>query len=212
MTTGDSGETVQAAPQWLPASLLVAASTVSLQRNEQLFRQGDPVESVYLVLKGELKAVRYQPDGRESVMLRAAEGDFFAESAITVEHYVCDALATRPSLALAFPVALFRDTLHSESRFAFAFAVHQASAARRQCTRYERLRLGRARERVLHLLSCEADSSNRYTLRCTQAELAAELGLEPETLYRTLAGLEREGLVLRERGALQLIMCNEPSN
>lgn len=192
-------------PDWLPAALAAAANDVTLERDTCLFRQGDPVRSIFFVLSGEMKAVRYQSDGRESVMVRASGGEFFAESSIVVPGYVCDGFSSRPSRLVAYPAALFRDLLAGDSQFAFAFAIHQASMARRQCSRYERLRLGRARDRVLHLLTCEADSAGCYILSGTRAGLAAELGLEPETLYRTLTELKRAGIIDSDRRSIHLI-------
>jgi DNA-binding IclR family transcriptional regulator len=40
------------------------------------------------------------------------------------------------------------------------------------------------------------------------SELAAELGLERETLYRALAGLEAEGLLQRADNQLRLLTHN----
>lgn len=198
-------ESLHAPPNWLPATLDAAANGVTLERNTCLFRQKDPVRFIFFVQSGEMKAVRYQPDGHESVMMRALAGEFFAESSIITSDYACDGVSTRPSRLLAYPAALFLDLLADDSRFAFAFATHQASMARRQCTRYERLRLRRARDRVLHLLTCEADSAGCYILPGTRADLAAELGLEPETMYRALAELERAGVIACDRRSIHQI-------
>lgn len=197
-------QAINSPPTWLPICLREVEEHQTLDRGERLFQRGEPVRFVFFVRSGGIKAVRYQQDGRESIMVRAMGGDFFAESSVIVSHYACDAFTTHPTSLLAFPANQFRDALTHETRFAFAFANHQAAVARHQCSRYERLRLPRARDRVLHLLSCEADSKGCYPLLTTQAELATELGLEPETLYRTLAELKREGLVESDRKQLQI--------
>lgn len=191
-------------PQFLPRQLLLEASILRLGRGERLFQLGDPVQQVYFVVEGELKAVRYQPDGRESILLRSQPGEFFGESALVVEHYVCEAFSTRDSAVFSIPAQRFREMLNTDVDFASAFAKLMAATARRQCSRYERLRLGRARDRVLHLLSCEADSTGLYPLNGPLVNLADELGLEPETLYRVLKELEREKVIARPVGALQL--------
>jgi DNA-binding MarR family transcriptional regulator len=74
-------------------------------------------------------------------------------------------------------------------------AIKLARQARKQCSRQERLRLKRARDRVLHFLACEGGATGVVTWVSHLSELAAELGLERETLYRALAGLEAEGLL-----------------
>jgi len=153
-----------------------------LSRGERLFHLRDRVKQVYFVTDGELKAVRYQPDGKESIMLCSGAGEFFGEPALIEERYVCDAFSTRDSRVAVLP-------------------------ALRQCSRYERLRLSRARDRdrVLHLLSSEAGADGVYPLNGPLVDLADELGLEPETLYRVLKELTRDGVIARTSSTLQLL-------
>jgi DNA-binding MarR family transcriptional regulator len=88
----------------------------------------------------------------------------------------------------------------SNGDFALRFSQFLALAMRRQCARYERLRLKRAGERVLHYLNCEltGPAGADLELDIPLAEWADDLGLEPETLYRALADLEKKGLIARE--------------
>lgn len=194
-----------ALPDFVPATLSQAGTHLILRRGERLFDLGQPVRWIYFVRSGEFKAVRYLPDGRESVMLRAAAGEFFGESALLVEHYVCTAYCVRDAQVVCLPAALFRDCLLSTSTFAYAFSLRMAAVARNQCSRYERLRLGKASERLLHLLNCEAGAEGVYVLKAPLVELANELALEPETLYRVLRELEHDGAISRDRRSLVLL-------
>lgn len=191
-------------PDYLPPALLDQARPLALARGEHLFRQDDPVRHLYFVQAGELKAIRPQLDGSQAVMLRGRAGEFFAESALATTRYVCHAEAVCPSRVLAFPADAFRAALAEDGELALTFALAMAAHARRQCSRQERLRLKRARERVLHLLTCEADNAGRLVWRAPLAEMAEELALEPETLYRTLGELEQEGIIERERRVIRL--------
>ncbi len=196
---------VHSPPDFLPASLRNEALVISLSRGERLFNEGDPVENLFFIESGEMKAIRLQLDGAQAVMLRAHAGDFFAESSMAAPRYTCHAEAVCPSRLLAFPVEAFRDALTRDGRFAFAFSLTMASHARRQCSRQERLRLKRARERILHLLTCEGDGNGVLTWHAPLVEMAHELGLEPETLYRTLRELEQEGIIERDRPHIRLL-------
>jgi CRP-like cAMP-binding protein len=120
-----------------------------------------------------------------------------------VPHYSCDARAATPTEVLRIPVRELREGLGSDGAFALAFAGQLAADLRHQCTRVERLRIKRARDRVRHYLVCEGP------LRSGGAKLqdwARELGLEPETLYRTLAELESSGEISREHGGVVLVL------
>jgi CRP-like cAMP-binding protein len=64
-----------------------------------------------------------------------------------------------------------------------------AAQARRQRSRIERLSLRTVRERLQHLALTEGDGQGVYRLPGTRLELAAELGVTPEALYRGLSAL-----------------------
>jgi CRP-like cAMP-binding protein len=67
----------------------------------------------------------------------------------------------------------------------------------------ERLALRSVRERLLHWVLAEG-AGGRIALRTTRKELAAELGVTHEALYRTLAALARAGELVDEGDALRL--------
>lgn len=196
-------------PDFLPAALAAALRVQSLNKGEILFRQGEAVTCLVYVLTGEMKAVRAHLDGAECVMVRSKAGEFFAESALASSAYVCDGIAVCPSRIALLPIDALRQALREDGEFALAFAMALAKQARKQCSRYERVRLKRARDRVLHYLACEGGSSGCVDLASSLAELAGELALEPETLYRTVAELEAEGRVGRDKNRLTLLPGQE---
>lgn len=192
-------------PEYFPDKLINNARLVTLKRGEYLFHRGDSVDSVNYVLEGQLKAVRLQPDGVECVMIHASAGEFFAESSMAMDAYSCDGVAVCASRVLTMPVAAVSEALCSESRFSLGFAMALSRQARKQCSRYERLRIKRSRDRVMHFLTCEASPSGEIRLASPLVELAGELALEPETLYRTLSDLEAEGVITRSGRKLNIL-------
>jgi DNA-binding MarR family transcriptional regulator len=133
-------------------------------------------------------------------MQRSHAGELFAEAGMVAPRYSCEGFCPLPTRVLRIPLAEVRTLIVGDSEFALRFAHFQALAMRRQCARYERLRLKRAADRVLHYLNCEltGPSGATLTLDIPLAEWADDLGLEPETLYRALADLEKKGLIERE--------------
>ena len=72
-------------------------------------------------------------------------------------------------------------------------------------TRIEQRNIRSARERVRHYLALNAGADGRtVALAGTLKDLAAELGLTHEALYRTLAALERSGAIKRGKGKIVL--------
>ena len=72
-------------------------------------------------------------------------------------------------------------------------------------TRIEQRNIRSARERVRHYLALHVGADGRsVALAGTLKDIAAELGLTHEALYRTLAALERSGAIKRGRGRIVL--------
>ncbi|NWG76536.1 MAG: Crp/Fnr family transcriptional regulator, partial [Rubrivivax sp.] len=192
-------------PDYLPQDLRQRARVVPLRRHQLLFRHGDPVQAIFFVRAGRVVAERVAPDGMPLVMLSAAPGEFFAESALAVDRYTCSARACTASEIFALPKSNLLDALRADSAFAHAFLHAQLRNARRQCSRYERLRLRRAQDRIVHYLACESGPDGFCRLQGTLAEWADELGLAPESLYRALARLRAMRRIEEREGALRLL-------
>ncbi|MGF1547847.1 MAG: Crp/Fnr family transcriptional regulator [Thiotrichales bacterium] len=192
-------------PAFIGPELRTAARPRALTKGERLFTQGAAVDAIFFVQTGRVKAVRALNDGTQAIMLQSSAGEFFAESALASKVYGCDAFASQVSTVLALPAEAVHLELATNAQFAKSFALAMAGNARRQCSRFERVRLKRARDRVLHLLTCESDPHNRYHLTTPLVELAEELALEPETLYRVLSELVNEGRILRTRAYFELL-------
>ena len=72
-------------------------------------------------------------------------------------------------------------------------------------TRLEERNIRSARERVRHFLALNVGAAGRTVpLRGTLKDLAAELGLTHEALYRVLADLASDGEIRRSRSAIVL--------
>jgi CRP-like cAMP-binding protein len=78
---------------------------------------------------------------------------------------------------------------------------HQVMALR---TLLERHSIRSARERVRHYLAVNVGADGTVVLPGTLKDLAADLGLSHEALYRTLARMTAEGEIKRQRGAIKL--------
>ncbi len=193
-----------ALPNYFPQELINSSRIVELAKDDRLFLTGDKVEGIYFVLSGELKAVRPMLKERDVVMARARSGDYFAVSALTIDRFTCNAFCINPAEILFLPKIAIFEALKIEC-FALGFSLALATNAGHQCNRYERLRLNRSRDRLLHFLTCESDQSGQINWKLPLTEWASELAIEPETLYRAISELETEGEIRRNRCNFQLL-------
>lgn len=193
-------------PTYFPQALREAARLLETQKDDTLFRLGDPVCAVYQVISGEVRMLRYAPNGSEIVLHRARRGEYFAEASLSSERYHCSAVCVKPGRVLMLPVEVLRTCLLENQDFALSWVLTLARNLRTLRARFERLSLKGAQERVLHYLVTEGGESGTVVLDQPIQTWAAELGMTHETLYRTLAEMESRGLLERQGRTLRL--CN----
>jgi CRP/FNR family transcriptional regulator, dissimilatory nitrate respiration regulator len=187
-----------------PPALRPSATPVSYESGAIIFRAGSPTHSVFYVESGAARLLRYGRQGEEVVLHDARPGEFFAEASLDSARYHCDAVVSEPSLLLKVPADALRELLDLDREFARQWIALLARQLRAVRTRVERLSLKSAAERVRHLLVSEGRGPrHEVILDGTLKDLARNLGLTHEVLYRTLAAMEREGVIERGDGVLR---------
>lgn len=185
--------------EWLPAAALSAAIDHKLKAGEPLFRLGDKTVGLCEVITGRVRLVRVDHSGREIVLHVAGPGETLAEASLFSSHYHCDAIASNAAVVRVYPkrevLAAFAQSPKAAQAFSEMLA-HQVMSLR---TRIEQRNIRSARERVRHFLVLNVGPDRRTVeMRGTLKDLAAEIGLTHEALYRTLAVLERSGEIRRK--------------
>jgi CRP-like cAMP-binding protein len=189
---------------WLPAAVRAKATDRKLKANEALFRLGDKPVNFYEVIAGRVRLSRVDRSGREVILYVAGPSETLAEASLYSPAYHCDAIASTAATLRAYPKAALVAAFAKDRKAAQAFTATLARQVMNLRTRIEQRNIRSARDRVRHYLTVNADAGV-VTLRGTLKDLAAELGLTHEALYRTLAALERGGEIKRGRGRITLL-------
>ena len=190
---------------WLPESIRERSRLRELAAGEALFRQGEKAHAIFAIELGRLTLVRHTVDSRRVVLHTARAGEFFAEAALFAGAYHCDAIAAAVSRVRIYSkrdlLAAFRANPQITERF-MAVLARQIHVLR---ARLEERNIRSARERVLHHIAlCAGADGRMMAVEGTLMELAAEIGLTPEALYRTLSALQKQGTVRRTASGLAL--------
>jgi CRP/FNR family transcriptional regulator, dissimilatory nitrate respiration regulator len=197
------------APDWLTPKVCASAVERSLKAGETLFRTGARTVGLYEIVKGRVRLARVDRSGREAVLQIAGPRETFAEASLFSSTYHCDAVATTDAVVRLYPKAVLIDELEGNPKMARAFAAMLAHQVMSLRTRLEQRNIRSARDRVRHYLAIHADPSGRtITLSGTLKDIAAELGLTHEVLYRTLAEMSAEGEIERHNGLIRLKKSN----
>lgn len=189
----------------LPAALAHLAVERAFDVGETVFRMGAAARHVHFLAEGRVTLSRFGPQGEEVAIHAARAGEFFAEASLHSERYHCTAVVAQPAWVASIPSDELRALLRSDAEFAMQWLAIVSRQLRQARTRVERLCMKGARDRVRHLLLTEGSgATHRYAMPGTAKDLAIDLGLTHEALYRTLASMEREGLIVRDAASIFL--------
>ena len=184
---------------WIPAGVRAAAKDRKVKTGEVLFRLGDKTLGLCEVIVGRVRLARVDRSGREIVLHVAGPGETLAEASLFSPQYHCDAIANTDAIVRIYPKREVLAAFGENPKAAWAFTETLAQQVMNLRTRVEQRNIRSARERVRHFLMLNVGSDRRTVkLRGTLKDLAGEIGLTHEALYRTLATLERSGEITRK--------------
>jgi CRP/FNR family transcriptional regulator, dissimilatory nitrate respiration regulator len=156
----------------------------SLAAGEVLFRAGDPVQLLYRVEGGAVRLIRPLTHGSELTLQRVRAGSLLAEASLFAAAYHCDAVAETPARLRGIPVKRVMQALENDSALTRALAQYLALEAQSARARAEIVSLKTVAARLdawLALNNGPLPPKGRWR------EVAEEIGVTPEALYRELA-------------------------
>lgn len=199
--TPDAASILRKAPLFAPlpaaelVSLLENHHSIELAAGQELFREGQDADHLYVVVSGEI----CQPPGAGGGPARIAPGDTIGEeAALTATPYGTTAIATQPSSVIAIPVATLILYLDRHFDSAIAMISHMAAQLRDRVREITELKMQSTAERLASfLLSLAGESMGRVVVRLPYEKrlLADHLGMDPATLSRAFAKLREQGVV-----------------
>lgn len=184
---------------------LANAQTVSLKHGDKVFGAGDPCQNFYYLLEGSIRVDLLARGGKSVLLYRfgANETCILTTSCLLAgEDYNAEAHVETDILALALPHSAFLKCLETSAEFrqlVFNAFATRLSAMMEKIDEVAFYPLdSRIATRLLDL------STNTKTLEITHEQIAADLGSAREVVSRRLAGWEKEGLIMRHRGGLEI--------
>jgi CRP/FNR family transcriptional regulator, cyclic AMP receptor protein len=194
--------------------LALCAATLRIRRyrkNETIFHQGDPGDSLYIIESGSVKIVLPSPEGQEGAIIATlSRGDFFGELALLDgAPHSATAVAIEPTEALVLRRDRFEELVETEPQLRRALFSGLVTELRRLTGHVEELHFldlpGRLASRIVRLAresQPDATTDVRLDWPFTQSDLAAMIGGTRQTVNRLLADMTAQDLVRLERDTL----------
>ena len=158
-----------------------------LKQGQYVFQTGDRVTSVFLVLTGEVHLIRHHKSGGSAILQRALSDSILGEASLFTPIYHCDAIAQSDATLQVYSKAKVLENLRKSPAFALALAQYLAIEVRHQRQRAEILSLKSVREKFDAWLASNGALPSRGTVK----NLAIEIGVTPEALYREISRRKR---------------------
>ena len=186
----------------LPKGLLTQCHAYHFEKGGYLFRQGKRPEFMFFIVSGEAVLTRTSSHG-EPTTLQRCKGGFLSEASLLADAYHCDAIATHNGQAITLPIKSLRDAL-TDSKFSLKWVQLLSKEIMRLRTQSERLGLKDIRSKLIHLIETEG-ANGVLTLQSDFKSMASEIGVTHEALYRAIATLEADGVLIKSPQSLQLL-------
>jgi len=198
------------------AELLASARTRQYERDEEVFREGDPGDSLHLVSAGRLAVRVSTPDGDTATLNVLRAGDYFGELALLRDSPVPERTASVLALEAAETVSVSGRAFHAvcarhpavERLVATLLADRVEKLSQRLL---EALYVGVDRRVCLRLLELADIYAPPPTGRrgavipLTQTQIADLAGATRPTVNQVLQTLAAEGVVVLGRGRMEVL-------
>ena len=187
------------------------------RRNEVIFHQGDPGDSLHIVAAGSVKILLPSTEGEEAIIATLRPGDFFGELALLDgAPRSATAAALDQSDTLVLPRDVFIGLLDTLPGLRDALLAGVAHELRRLTGHVEELHFldlaGRLAMRLSRLAleaSPDAHGEIRLDWPYTQSDLAAMIGGTRQSVNRLLSELVEQGLIRIEPDTLVIADLDE---
>lgn len=179
---------------------LSRARIVTVKRGEPLFQQGDPARRIWLCRTGQLKLFRLANTGQEKIIAIIQPGRSFAEATLFMPRrcYPVHCAALKHSELVRFDADDLVDMLRGNTDACFKLLGTLSRRLHEKINQIESLALQNAHLRVAHYLldaSRGRDDAGAFRLEASKKHIAGLLAIQPETLSRSLAMMQKEGVL-----------------
>lgn len=184
-----------------PGVLAPLAMNARYRRQQEIYRQNDPVEFCYHLLSGAARKFSIRPSGRRQIMDFLMPGDFFGFASAEQHVFTVDAIVEGTVVA-RYPRVQLRNLTESDPRF--GRLIHKLTATEISRLQERILLLGRitALEKVgaflLGMAERVSDGPDKLVLLMSRYDIADYLALSVETVSWSLT-------VLRQSAAIKLV-------
>ena len=169
----------------------------SAPRGSEVVHEGDPADSLYVVVSGRLKVMMGEADGKETILSIIGPGEFFGEMGLIDDNpRSATVIAIEPCELLALGRRDFRKTLVENPDLAMAVMRVLVRRLREADRKIGSLAMLDVYGRVARLLLDMSESVNGQrivTKRISKQDIARMIGASREMVHKVMKDLQMSG-------------------
>jgi CRP-like cAMP-binding protein len=188
------------------ARLALEAKLETFDDGAVIFRQGDPVSAVVVILRGFVKVLRIASCGDETLIGVRGDGETVGEPPTAArEVYHVSAESVGRTFVLKFPAARFTRLMQESPTLCASVRQDYKDKIAALVAEIESLKAQNADQRLAHFilsLCPPGEEQCRFRLPYDKRLIAAQLGVKQETLSRAFAKLREHGVRTETRDVI----------
>ena len=185
--------------------ILAQTTARRFDQGDTIFLQGDPAETIFIVIEGWVKLYRIAPNGSEVVVGVFTAGHSFGEAlALRHETYPVAAEAVTDSHVLRLPTSVLTSLIRDDPEIAISILAATYHHLHSLVFQIEQIKAFSGAQRVAEFLVglCPvSEGACTVTLPYDKNLIAGRLGMKPESLSRAFAKLRAYGVTVRQNHA-----------
>lgn len=175
---------------------------VERRKQAMLFREGEPGEAMYLLVRGRISLLKLSSEGRETVIKVIKPGEVFAEVILFEKRfYPVTAVALTEILVFKLLRRDLLDLLRQED-FRNDFIAMLLRKQRYLADKIQQLTSQDVEQRLRAFLLEQYGERHEIRAEINKKQLAAAIGATPETLSRLLQDLKRRRFLTWKQGII----------
>ncbi len=168
------------------------------RKNTVILTEGEPGDSLFVVLQGQVKAYSTDEEGREVIYGTIGSGDYFGEMSLDGGTRSASVMTVEASLVSVVSRQGVQEHLEAEPAFAMRLVTQVIRRARGATEKARQMALMNVYGRLIHALEEKGAAKPQQPIELkpvTHQQIASQVGASREMVSRLLKDLERGGYV-----------------
>lgn len=194
------------------AQLAAECRTDQFHTGDTIFYQGDEASRFWIVREGQVKIVRHDETGRETILEIVPPGETFGSAALFLPRQPATAQAMTEVTTINFPFESYKGLVNQNPGLALK-VIHMLAARLYMFMQMNVLAGERVERRLAHILLKLAARSGKphpegvvISIHLSRQDLADMSGTTLETAIRLMSRFRSEGLIKTRRGGYIVIL------